>query len=265
MRRNLEKAKLQDQNVALSEKANRQQASLDSYLRFNARAVSFREQLSNELKISQQELRQLKSTHEETLSELAKKNSLLKETTVENIRLKEQIVANEKIHKIENSELRHQFNEQTKHLEVAERKARNNIQSTRTQEHEIIQMTAAMNTLQQQLNDVIGEQKETNKRNANLANQLETTREIANNLNREIKIKDKQIEHLRSQLEDCKTGSASFLSLATMGTSGDNAAQQELIEILEDDIKMMKTAYEKKVEDLEMEIERLKSLSRNRR
>jgi hypothetical protein len=105
-----------------------------------------------------------------------------------------------------------------------------------------------------------------------------TFEDTIQNLNREIDIKDKQLKHLRGQLYDMsQTGSPSFLSLAVMGGGGGGGgggghgeskssptsrtskeeAQLELIEILEDDMKNMKGTYEKRILEMEMEIERL--------
>ena len=106
----------------------------------------------------------------------------------------------------------------------------------------------------------------------------QTFEDTIQNLNREIDIKDKQLKHLRGQLYDMsQTGSPSFLSLAVMGGGGGGGggggrgeskssptsrtskeeAQLELIEILEDDMKNMKGTYEKRILEMEMEIERL--------
>ena len=85
-----------------------------------------------------------------------------------------------------------------------------------------------------------------------------------------MKIKDKQLFHVRGQLEDMtKTGGpSSFLDLAaysrvsgpgqsdvTQGSTSKEDALQEFIEILEEDMKSMKLSYETKVKMLKLEIE----------
>ena len=104
-----------------------------------------------------------------------------------------------------------------------------------------------------------------------LRDQLRSTNKMVENLMREIGIKDKQLEHLRSQLSDMtKTGGPSFLSMAIEGASKSSStvtettprtpsttrtskeeALEELIEILEEDMKQMRLGYEKKICELE--------------
>jgi hypothetical protein len=105
-----------------------------------------------------------------------------------------------------------------------------------------------------------------------LADRLRLTNEMVENLTREIIIKDKQLDHLRGQLSDmAKTGGPSFLSMAVVASNSSTMAnatpstsrtskeeaREELIEILEEDMKQMRAGYEKKISALEVKLEEL--------
>ena len=98
------------------------------------------------------------------------------------------------------------------------------------------------------------------------------------NLQREIGIKDKQLAHLRQQLQDATTngGATSFLGMAAaagamrLGASGcvsnpTTSPNDELMDILEEEKKEMQQAYEQKIEELTLELDQARRQLREAR
>ena len=297
-RRQIEQAKLQDQNIKLEEQSCRQQATLNAHLRFIARADSHQgkqhKSLQHELQSTQQDLQQVERQLQTTLA-------TLEQCQHDNATYKQQIDAlkattddlSTDAHKEELLQISLIYDQEKLHLvaqlqqmktELLEATKRNRQDATTegqkatTEVTDLNKMQLYIEDLKNELREALNKEKQ-GQTDLSIARQhSQTFEDTIQNLNREIDIKDKQLKHLRGQLYDMsQTGSPSFLSLAVMGGGGGGGgggghgeskssptsrtskeeAQLELIEILEDDMKNMKGTYEKRILEMEMEIERL--------
>ena len=285
MRRNLNQAKLQDQNISLQEAAHRQQATLNAHLRFSQRANNHRSNITNELQTTQNELTTLETN-------LTTVQSQLTQARLQNTQLAQEMAALQQLNstashrhleelnnitatwEVERKQMLLHLEQETQRRVAAEQLTQHALETNQiqhTQENTYEQLQLRLQELQHRVQDSHAQDIQSKEEMSKIAHQLHSTHETVANLEREIGIKDKQLVHLRGQ----HTHATSFLSLAAMGggaSTGTTAttattartskeeAQQELIEILEDDMKNMKVTYEKKIDGMNMEIERLESL-----
>lgn len=280
MRRALEKAKLQDQNLTLTEKTQRQQASLNAHSRFSARAQEQRSTLSTELNEMSSALSTMESKCNSTQSEL--EIALLKSHKQQEhiAQLEEKNKTQYIAHTSEISKQSIEWEQERKLLltklsqQSYQLKKMSFLSSTLYKNAKATSSTTSLKPtiekLRLELNQsqVILSHKHEELKTVN--EKLESNQTTIMNFQREMKIKDKQLFHLRGQLEDMtKTGGpSSFLDLAaysrvsgpgqsdvTQGSTSKEDALQEFIEILEEDMKSMKLSYETKVKMLKLEIE----------
>ena len=302
-RNDFEHAKLQDENIALAEKAHRQQATLSAHLRFSQRANdSHRNGTSNvksELELTQQELSDMESNYAQTQVELQKAHSKVRTLSEQLVKVEHINATAATTHTGELSEICLTWEQERKKLHSLLTKKSHQLVEA---ECRVVEMEKTLDQKNQDLERSFHHQSKSTESPANakeekekekdayalketllksnqevqcLRDQLRSTNKMVENLTREIGIKDKQLDHLRGQLSDItKTGGPSFLSMAIEGASKSSStvaettpptssttrtskeeAQEELIEILEEDMKEMRLGYEKRISELEVKLE----------
>lgn len=317
--RDLETAKLQDQNVTLAQQAQRLGSTLDAHLRFSARASSEREEVRVRLDKTEAELR---ICIQDRIAAEEERDAALREVKV----LREKMQSIENVHKSQLMKSSEQWDlernrliecvadakAETKAIKLAAEQALNH-ERAETQLEKSVPNTVAQSQYQRDASqaeagtstDGIVHAKlkecETQLQAARIMakeahDRAKAKQEEANmerdalelqigNLKREISIKDKQLSHLRSQLHDTTLngGPSSFLDLAaTAGSlqpqdtsqapstarssvgsanshpSASASINDELFEILKEEKKEMREAFELKIQDLTLELEQMK-------
>ncbi len=273
--RDLEKAKLQDQNVTLSQQAHRLGSTLDAHLRFSQRANSARAQVTGRLASTEEELRAAVAERRE--AEQARDSA---EQALESVRA--QLAAAESVHGNEVARLSGKWDIERDRLieciassqaEAAAAKMSAAEATAAAAEAEAAAVESSDHVLEVTRRTAQTFQEQAVKDQREARAEIDHLTATVGNLQREIAIKDKQLGHLRSQLRDATShgGATSFLGMAVAagtvrsrggqrgGVNASTSANDELIEILEEEKREMREAFEQKIQDLKLELEQANS------
>jgi hypothetical protein len=290
-RRELEAAKLKDENITLSQEVTKLSSHVNTSLKFNARI--FQEQTSSE-KAMQKALREVQDlrTEKRLLERRLKEEEALRKLSEEKLKTIQENF-NIRLRRLENTikEKEQFFSEELVAIrydhrnEIEELTAKNNknFQPHEKEENDIaMQYKSATNKsplkhkildLENEIaacNNLLKRHEERHKKSGlRLKESLESLDEYRVKLNeteiekknmlREIKIKDKQLQKLRTDLEY-----SSRNLQANVNNINDEENMDDAIDFMKEEMLTMKSTYEKQIQHLKDEIEILNQQMKRR-
>ena len=263
LRSRVENARLKDENVSLSHAVAGLNSSLSAHLRFGERVGKEQRQQTESLRTRvaecEEAVQKMRAELEQARQEKTKAEKREIELRKHLEQSAEQLKNMDKLHVDELSRV---------YIELEHARARQKEQSVSQKTDEsfddqrkVIEDAARFEEEQQawaekcrELERDVQSLKQDNEallsQNRKLSADLQDTEDKRDVMNRELAIKDKQIQSLRDQLQDQRAEFSS--SQQPAGTSKQD--DDSLIEFLEEEMAVMKVRFEGKIQDLEMQL-----------
>ena len=272
-RRNIEAARLQDENVTLSNEVHRLSSTVNAHQRFNERAKANYSKASMDRQATLDKLKELNEQVKslETTVKAERANRVREERSLGEVKKLQEVKIRAMESALRDSENR--FTEELQAIRMDHETEYQQLTSRETPEttalrHKVLNLEKELGTCRHLLDQRESRLQQTRERLDESMNSLESYRakyesqqSATDNAWREIKIKDKQLKALREDLNDARL---QVNEASGRGKTQDSGDEDDAIEFMKEEMAVMKASFEKQVQDLKISVHDLESQLRRR-